>query len=67
MKIISNNVNTLSVALSEGLGIGRLTGWSPVQADHAENQIIPVPGQSISASLHDFIDSSFIACSTHDG
>ncbi len=33
------------------LGIGRLTGWSPVRAGHVENWLIPVPDLSIDASL----------------
>uniref|UniRef100_A0A9J7Y938 AMMECR nuclear protein 1 n=1 Tax=Cyprinus carpio carpio TaxID=630221 RepID=A0A9J7Y938_CYPCA len=40
---------------TDRLGIGRLTSRSPVRADHAENLLIPVPGRSIGASLHNTV------------
>ncbi len=43
---------------TDRLGIGRLTGQSPVRAGHVENWLIPVPGQSIGASLLLWSDES---------
>lgn len=37
--------------IKDRLRIGKLTGWSPGQADHVENWLIPVPGLTIGASL----------------
>ncbi len=36
---------------TDRLRIGRLTGWSLIWADHAENRLILVPSRSIGASL----------------
>ncbi len=45
------DINTLSVAVTDRPARNRYIDQSPVWANHVENRLVPVPGQSISASL----------------